>query len=292
VKVTPTLSELATDPLLLDLPASPAQLALLKSMDGEPLTADERDLYEVCTGRLHYQEGHRFPTVTAMCGARSGKDAFICRPVLIWQALFSGAERHLGRGEIGVIPLIAQNQEATAVQFNYLSAAFRESDLLRPYVDDERTQEIRLTNRVRIKCFPCSRRAARTWSIPGAVLNEVASYRLTGDSATDTEVEASVSRGSITFPSYRLLKISTPWRRQGVLARDYDMAFGKDDQADLLFWRAPSKLMNPGVEGDRLAQELRLNPELFRREFEAEFLEDVAAFFDPTDVDACMGDLR
>jgi len=287
----PTLLELAEDPLLLNLPLSPAQRTLLKSMEGDALTEDERDLYALCTGRSDYHEGHRFPTCTAMCGARSGKDAMICRPVLIWQALFSGAERHLGKGEIAVVPMVAQNFEAVRVQYNYLLAGLEESPLLKPFIEDIRAQEIRLRVNgasIIVKSFACTRRAARTWSICGAVLNEVASYRLTGDTATDVEVEASVTRGSITFPNYRLLKISTPFSRAGVLARDYDMAFGNDEQMDLLFWKAPSKLMNPGADGERLAQELRLNPELFKREFEAEFLEDKMAFFDPNDINACV----
>ena len=44
-----------------------------------------------------------------------------------------------------------------------------------------------------------------------------------------------------------------------------------------LVWRAPSILMNPSLGKGRLARERRLDPSRFAREYEAEFVDDVAA---------------
>jgi hypothetical protein len=48
----------------------------------------------------------------------------------------------------------------------------------------------------------------------------------------------------IGFPTTRLVKISTPYMRGGVLYEDFQSSFGQDDP-DLLVWRASSRLMNP-----------------------------------------------
>ena len=56
----------------------------------------------------------------------------------------------------------------------------------------------------------------------------------------------------------KLVKISTPYMRSGVLYEDHQRAFGKPDP-DLLCWKAPSRLMNPVTFTDRrLERERRL----------------------------------
>jgi len=75
-------------------------------------------------------------------------------------------------------------------------------------------------------------------------MDEVAFFRLEGQANADVEVQASVRRGMIAFPTTRLLKISTPYMRSGVLFEDHKRGFGQDDP-DLLVWCATSLLMNP-----------------------------------------------
>ena len=81
----------------------------------------------------------------------------------------------------------------------------------------------------------------------------------------------------IAFPSTRLVKISTPYMRSGVLHDDFKRAFGQDDP-DLLVWRASSMLMNPSLRTERLDRERRLDPSRFAREYEAEFTDDLESF--------------
>src|SRR5947207_7507267 len=81
----------------------------------------------------------------------------------------------------------------------------------------------------------------------------------------------------INFPRTKLVKISTPYMKSGVLFDDFKKAFGQDDP-DLLVWRASTTLMNPTITEARLAREARLDPLRFAREYEAEFAEDVEQF--------------
>jgi hypothetical protein len=91
----------------------------------------------------------------------------------------------------------------------------------------------------------------------------------------------------ISFPRTKLVKISTPYAKSGVLFEDFRRGFGQDDP-DLLVWRASSLLMNPALRAERLDRERRLDPDRYAREYEAEFAEDVDGFLAPIWVDAAI----
>ncbi len=95
-------------------------------------------------------------------------------------------------------------------------------------VDEVLSLEIQLTNRVRIACFPSTQRSLRGWSIPAAVLDELAFFRMEGSADSDTEIQASIRRGMLNFPAPRLVKISTPYMKSGVLYDDFKRYFGQD----------------------------------------------------------------
>jgi hypothetical protein len=108
-------------------------------------------------------------------------------------------------------------------------------------------------------------------------MDEVGFWRLEGQADSDVEVQTSIRRGMIAFPSTRLVKISTPYMKCGILYEDFKRGFGQDD-SDLLVWRASSQLMNPTITTPRLEQERRLDSVRFAREYEAEFADDINAF--------------
>ena len=118
-------------------------------------------------------------------------------------------------------------------------------------VEEVLASEITLTNGLAIVCFPCALRSLRGWSIPVGVMDELAFFRLEGQADADVEVQASIRRGMLNFPRPRLVKISTPYMKGGVLYDDFKKA---QDHPDLLVWRAPSVLqMNPSLGAESLA---------------------------------------
>jgi hypothetical protein len=267
-----------TDPALLNLKLSPAQRTLLKSIYNLPLTSDELEIFQLCTGRSTYPT-HAFAEVTVVAGARSGKDSRIAAPVVCYEALFGGHDKRLAKGELGTIPLVAQDREATRVAFAYVKSYLTGSPHLAAEIEDDiLTTELNLKNGLRIACFPSSQRSLRSWSIPVAVLDELAFYRVEGGSNSDVEIQSSIRRGMINFGEHtRLVKISTPFAKDGVLFDDFEKAFAKDDP-DLLVWRASTALMNPSIKGARLDRERRLDPTRYAREYEAIFEDDSQAF--------------
>jgi hypothetical protein len=286
----PTILEFVTDPQLLGLSPSPAQRTLLKAAYGLELDAEELELFRRCTGLAEYP-GHAFDEVVALCGARSGKDAYIATPILLYEAVFGGAEAHLGKGERATAVLIAQDQKATRVAYGYCRDYVLGSGLLKTLVEDVREQELRLTNRTVIACFASSAKSVRGWSIPAGVMDELGFYRLEAGASTDAEVQTSIRRGGVGFPSQKLVKISTPYLKSGVLWEDFQSYYGRANP-DVLVWQAPTLLMNPTIDAARLARERRKDPTRHAREYEALFAEDLEAFLPAAWLDAAVVDGR
>ncbi|HEV8340591.1 MAG TPA: hypothetical protein VGR25_13200 [bacterium] len=267
---------MATDPLLLGLTLSPAQEALLRAVYGlPPASAEHVEIFRQCTGRAAWP-CEPFGEITLIAGARAGKDSRVAAPIAVYEALFGGHETHLHKGERAVIPLVAQDQRATRIAFGYLRDYCTGSALLAGEVAETLANEVRFQNGLAVYCFPCTQRSLRGWSIPAAVMDELAFFRLEGATDSDAEIQASLRRGMLGFPAPKLVKISTPYMKSGVVFDDFGR-FGEDDP-DRLVWRAPTALMNPAITAERLERERRLDPLRFAREFEAEFAEDVDSF--------------
>ena len=211
----PDIITFVTDPQLLGLTLSPAQETLLRAIYGLPLDSDQLDLWRLCTGREHYAS-MGFGEATALAGARSGKDSRIAAPIACFEALLGGHDRHLSKGERGIIPLVAQDARASKIAFAYIRDYLTGSSILARSVAEVLTSEITLTNGLSISCFPSTLRSLRGWSIPAAVLDELAFFRFEGAADSDAEIQASIRRGMLAFEETRLVKISTPYMKAGV----------------------------------------------------------------------------
>jgi len=283
---TPTLMEFVTDPQLLGLSVSPGQETILRAIAGLPLDEEHWALFQVMTGRRQRPTGP-FGEATIIAGARAGKDSRLAVPTLLYEAIFGGFEAHLAKGERAVLPLVAQDQRATRVAFGYASSYLTGSPMLASMIEEELGAEIRLTNRATLMCFPSTLRSLRGFSIPAAVLDELGFFRLEGQANADAEIQASIRRGMLGFPTPRLVKISTPYMKSGVLYEDFKRAWGQEDP-DLLVVRASTTLLNPTITAARLERERRLDALRFAREYEAEFAEDLEAFLPAAWVDAVV----
>jgi hypothetical protein len=243
-------------------------------------------LFHACTGRQRPPPGG-FSEVAVIAGARAGKDSRIAAPIVVFEAVFGGHERHLARGERGVIPLVAQDARAAKIAYGYVRDYLTRSPMLSALVDDVPASEIILTNSLAISIFPSTLRSLRGWSIPAGVLDELAFFRLEGAADSDVEIQASIRRGMVSFPRTKLVKISTPYMKSGVLYDDFRRGFGQNDP-DLLVWKASSLLMNPSLTSDRLDRERRIDPSRFAREYEAEFADDLESFLPGAWVDEAV----
>ena len=197
---------------------------------------------------------------------------------------FGGHEKRLAPGERAHIVLIAQDKRAARVLYRYVLAKLENSPMLSQLLQDVRKEEIDLTNRLTISIFPCSFRATRGFSIPVAILDELAFFRVEGVNV-DSEVINAIRPAQATFPRSKLIKISTPYAKQGELYRDFA---NRHKRADLLVFRAASWKMNPSIPKSFLDEERARDPEYFSREYAAEFSDAIASAFSRDAVEACV----
>jgi pimeloyl-ACP methyl ester carboxylesterase len=269
----------------LGLALSTAQRTLLKAIYGLLLTAEELDIFQACTGRSEYMPpsgGYRDTTIIA--GARGGKDSRIACPIVVYEAVFGAWA--VTKGERPVIPLIAQNADSGRVAFEYCEAYLETPALRAMLAGPPRRSEIELTNGVLIRIFPCSSKAVRGRSNPVAVMDEVAFFRIEGGAQADRRVERALRRGMLSFPSGRLIKISTPDLREGLIWDDLARYWGQIE-APLLVWKASTDLMNPALAA-QVAAERAKDPHGARVEYDAEFAADAGAFLPLDQIEAVV----
>ena len=266
--------------VLNDQTLSTAQQAFLKVIYGLPLNPEERDIYQRATGRS--EDVHAEQNETTFIGGRRGRKTKTGARVGIYEAF---RDHRLSPGDRGYVMLIAPTKRQARIAMRYILADLQSSPLLRRHVAAVRRDEIELSNRVTIACYPCSHIAVRGDSVICCICDELAFWRHEETAANpEEEVLAALRPAMATFPTAKLLKISTPYRKEGTLWRE----FQQRAELDHLVWQLPSWETNPNLKPDFLEQERRRNEEQFRREYGAEFTDQIAAWVLPEVLDPCI----
>ena len=80
----------------------------------------------------------------------------------------------------------------------------------------------------------------------------------------------------------KVLTLSSPYSKSGIFWDLYNMAFREPE--NMLMFKMYTALMNPTVASDFLKTEKRKNPQSFKREYGAEFSDNIASWLDEYDV--------
>ena len=89
----------------------------------------------------------------------------------------------------------------------------------------------------------------------------------------------------IQFKNSKLIGLGSPWIKSGLL---YDCWEKRNERDDRLVLRTPAAAMNPLIAPEELAREQANDPTNFRREFLAEWLNDVDSFLPDSDINAAI----
>ena len=272
------------DPNILGDELSPAQEAALRALYGLPLEGELLDIAQQCIGRS-WQPGQEYREAAFICGRRSGKSDKLAANVAIYEAFFR--DHKLSPGETGIVLLLALNMRQAKVVKGYIEGKIRKSPILRRHVINTRALELDLDNRITIAIHPSSFRAIRGLSVVCCVCDEIAFWWTEDRYANpDLEVVRAARPAMATFEYGKLLLVSSPYTMTGVL---YDIWRKREEDKDVLVWRASTSLMNPTVSKKFLAKEKASDPEYYRREYGAEFTEtaeaaSIASIVEPDDV--------
>ena len=257
------------------LPATWMERQFLDALYGLPTLTAEVGPYQHFTLRTEPPEGHQ-DDVTVVCGRRGGKTGHIGIPIALYEALLGGHEAYLHRGERATIPLIAQDKEIAGETLATLLEMVTSLPALRAELKRETAGLVLFRSRVQIAVKACSFRASRGLHIPVAILDEIGVWQVEGVNP-DKAVVDSIRPAMATFPRRRLIKLSTPWAKAGILWDDFERGWGTTNHRVLL-WKAPTWYMNPSIPAEHFVKEYEADPEMARREYGSEFSEPVDAF--------------
>ena len=256
----------------------------VKVIDALPLSADDRQLFEQCTGRT-VPPSRRVTEVYAIVGRRGGKSR-LAAALAIEAACLVDWSPYLAVGERPVVACVAADRQAGVVM-NYVRGLLLATPLLAQTIVRETDSVIELANGVSIEVTTCSARTTRGYSFCTVVADELAFWRSESSSEPDVEVLAAVRPGMSTLPGARLVCISSPYARSGALWQAYKTHHGRDDDP-VLTWVAPSLTMNPSLDPAVVAAAYERDPASAGAEFGAQFRVDVEGFVSREVLDACV----
>jgi hypothetical protein len=274
------------NPLILnDQTMSPSQSAFLKSAYGIPLNEDELEIYRRGTGREEYAFVEQ-RELTLMGGRRGGKTGKLGARIATFEAF---RDHGIPRGERAFVMIIAPTLAQAKIAFDFIVSDITKSPVLSRKISKIRRNEIVLKNGITIGCYACSRVTVRGRAAIAIICDEICFWRNEDTSVScDEEVLAALRPTMATFPLAKLIKISTPASKFGVIWEE----FQKRAELQHLFWQLPSRELNPTISLEFLEAERKRNPAEFKREYLAEFTDSVISWIEPEDLGACVIERR
>lgn len=239
------------------------------------MTEEELKIYRKITkNRKEFEAGIEKEEAILVLGARSGK-SMIASIIALYEATRKKWAKYLNPGESGYIEVIStrQKQSEQIIGANCLRL-MENSYNLKGLIKDSTMSELTLKNNMKILSLPCNETSGRGLPIAVLIMDEVAHFYTEGVKADKTIFNALNPRRA-QFPGSKLILLSTPSAKQGLLWDFYEQGFKVPDR---LTANAETLFMNPLVDQKFLQKEKKRDIDNYRREFLAEFAEKVEAF--------------
>jgi hypothetical protein len=258
--------------------------ALLSGFYGLELDATELDTFKALTGRAETPQG-AFLELWLAIGRRGGKShaaAFLA----VYLAAFQDYRAKLAPGEVATVMVIAADRKQARAVMRYTSGLVNENPMLRRMVLRENSEQIELNNRCVIEITTASHRSVRGYTLAACICDEIAFWHQDGANP-DREIIAAI-RPALATLGGRLIALSSPYAKRGVLWDTFKRAFGDDEESRVLVAQAPSLTMNPLLPQSVVDDAMRDDAEAARAEYMAEFRSDIASFVDADLITDCI----
>jgi hypothetical protein len=260
-----------------------AWFVFLAALFGLPLTPEQLEIYQACTGRKLAPLA-RATEAWLVCGRRAGK-SFILALTAVFLACFFDWRPYLGPGKRGTIMVIAADRKQARVIMRYIRGLLKSVPMLSHLIEAERIESLDLSNRITIEVHSASFRTTRGYTIVAALLDELAFWRSEEDASNpDHEIISAIKPAMATIPDAMQLCASSPYARKGSLWDAYHRYFGKE--GSILVWQAATRIMNPLVPQSFIDGEYEKDPISADAEFGAQFRSDIESFVSREAVEA------
>lgn len=243
-----------------------------------PLKNKQKELFKKCTKRK-YVKGLGFDEGWFICPRRTGKSrtasvlAAYCGLIMDWK-------KHLAPGEYAYIYIIAVDRKQARGILDYckgLLSSFQDQ------IEKELTWEIWLKTRVIISVQTASFKTSRGRSVAMLIMDEAAFFQDENSANPAEEILTAI------LPSLmdggKVIGLSTPFGKFGLLYNLYKEHFGKNN-SDVLVWQATdAKIMRPNYSDKKLERMRKRDPIAFRSEYEAQFRDDLSTYLSEQDIE-------
>lgn len=253
-----------------------AWFVVLKVIFGLPLDAAELAIFQRHTGRTSPAPGGYFD-ICLVIGRRGGKSLALAT-IAAFLSAFVDWTPFLTGGEKATIIVVAADRKTAAVTMGYLRQMLS-IPLLSGLIVRETVDVIELSNGAQVEVVTPNFKSIRGRTVVCGIADELAFWEVDEHSASpDVAVIAALEPAMATVPGARLLKASSPYARRGVLWRDYERYYGRDD-AKTLVWQAATREMNPAISEDFVRSKYEADPASAEAEYGAQFRSDVQVLF-------------
>jgi hypothetical protein len=185
-----------------------------------------------------------------------------------------------------MVLILARDREQSKVVFGYVSGILNGVPALKQMIIRQTVDEIELNNGITIAVKTSDYRAVRGVTVACCICDEVAFWDSQGVNP-DKEIFQALRPAMVTIPEAKLLVISSPYAKYGVLFDAHHRYFGQED-APVLVWQSDSHTMNPNITEEFIQAEIENDPDGARSEWLALFREDVEAAFSLESIEACV----
>ena len=206
-------------------------------------------------------------------GRRGGKSQ-ISALLAVYEAIFNDHKSKLSAGERATIMVIANDRKQARSVMRYVQGLLTENPMLNNMVVSENADSIELNNKCIIEIMTASHRGLRGYTVGAVILDEIAFFSADGANP-DKEIINSL-RPSLATLGGKLIALSSPYARKGVLWDAYKNYFGADGK--ILVAKAPTLTMNNTLPKEIVEQALREDHASASAEYLAEFRGDIESY--------------
>lgn len=222
-------------------------------------------------------------------GRRGSKTDKFGATIVAYEAALGGHEQWLSPAQPGLVFLISQDLRAARYALNFIRGALESSPLMAKAIKQITADRIDLKNNITIASIPATTKSVRGYSSPISVLDEVGVWYQESESANpDFEIYRAVVPGQIQFPNRKIIGLSTPWNKSGLLYRFFEAGTGGSklppdantaEFDNILVLQGSTAMMgNPFVTRDELAADRARDVKAFEREYLAQFQDSISGF--------------
>lgn len=228
-------------------------------------------------------------TAVWQCGRRGGKSTLADVLALFDVYLRDDLRQHLRPGEPRITAVISPRLEQAQDHIRSCAGLVRGNPRLQRLLVSETADELVFSNGSKIVAYPCSNRTIRGAAWSSVILDELAYFQdsTDGPQAGQRVLEAAVPALAQFGDGGWLIALSTPRWRSGAFHALVQRA-SSGDFADYHYRHLSTEEMNPRISVDWLAKQRLEDPDLFAREFLAEFVDGLGSYLTSEDVLGCV----